>query len=190
MNDEIWKDVVGYESIYEVSNKGRVRTHKDKVSWSSQYNTWRHWKQRYLKDKTPNGRDVRVTLWKDGKPKDFLVHRLVAFAFIPKIKGKECINHIDGNPKNNSLENLEWCTHLENNRHAFENDLMTTNMKVKLTQIDTNMQLEFNSMAKADKWLKRFKGYTSNRIKRGHKTVIDSENTVYKVKKLIKCRKL
>ena len=58
-----------------------------------------HWKQRYLKDKTPNGRDVRVTLWKNGKRKRFLVHRLVAFAFIPMIEGKNCINHIDGNPK-------------------------------------------------------------------------------------------
>lgn len=40
---EIWKDVVGYEGIYEVSNKGRVRTHKNKVSWSSRYQKWRHW---------------------------------------------------------------------------------------------------------------------------------------------------
>lgn len=120
--NELWKDVVGYEGIYEVSSKGRVRTHKNKVTWSNRYQKWRHWKQRYLKDKTPNGRDVRVTLWKNGKRKDFLVHRLVAFAFIPMIEGKNCINHIDGNPKNNNVENLEWCNHLENNRHALKQD--------------------------------------------------------------------
>ena len=83
---------------------------------------------RYLKDKTPNGRYVRVALWKDGKPNYYLVHRLVAKTFIPVVKDKNCINHIDGNPKNNNVENLEWCNHLENNMHALETGLTTTNM--------------------------------------------------------------
>ena len=84
---EIWKDVVGYEGIYEVSSYGRIRTHKNKTTYTEKHGI-RHWKQRYLKDKTPNGRDVRVTLWKNGECKYFLVHRLVAFAFIPVVKGK------------------------------------------------------------------------------------------------------
>lgn len=69
--NELWKDVVGYEGIYEVSSKGRVRTHKNKVTWSNRYQKWRHWKQRYLKDKTPNGRDVRVTFGKMVNAKIF-----------------------------------------------------------------------------------------------------------------------
>ena len=97
MNEE-WRDVVGYEGIYEVSNKGRIRTHKYKTTYTKKHGV-RHWKQRYLKDKTPNGRDVRVALWKDGKPNYCLVHRLVAKAFIPFVKDKNCINHIYGNPK-------------------------------------------------------------------------------------------
>lgn len=181
---EIWKDVVGYEGIYEVSNKGRVRTHKNKTTFSKLHGV-RRWKQRVLKDKTPNGRDVRVTLWKKGKPKDFLVHRLVAYAFIPTIDGKDCINHIDGNPKNNKVENLEWCNHLENNKHAFETGLMTTNMRVRLSNIKNGMQLEFISMARADKWLKRASGYTSGRLSSNHKTVIAKDKTIYTVEKLV-----
>ncbi|EGQ4394612.1 HNH endonuclease [Staphylococcus pseudintermedius] len=181
---EIWKDVLGYEGIYEVSNFGRIRTHKNKTTYTKKHGV-RHWKQRYLKNKTPNGRDVRVTLWKNGKSKGFLVHRLVAFAFIPTIKGKNCINHIDGNPKNNNVENLEWCNHLENNRHAFENNLIDTQKAVVLTQLNTGMRLEFVSMVKADRWLKRSNGYTSNRLKRKCKTVIAKDETIYQIKKLI-----
>lgn len=157
---ETWKDVLDYEGIYEVSDHGRVRTHKNKTTYSKRHGT-RKWKQRYLKDKTPNGRDVRVSLWKNGKHKDFLVHRLVGFAFIPLVEGKDCINHIDGNPKNNRVENLEWCNHLENNRHAFETGLMSSNMKIKLIN-SIGIEYEFNSMAKASKFLGRSHGYLSD----------------------------
>lgn len=181
--NEKWKDVVGYEGIYEVSNKGRVRTHKHKTTYTKKHGV-RHWKQRYLKDKTPNGRDVRVALWKNGKPKDFLVHRLVAFAFIPKIEGKNCINHIDGNPKNNSVENLEWCTHLENNRHAFETGLITINMKVKLIN-HLGIEYEFNSLSKAGAFLGRSHGYVSNKLKKNASKLTDTNGNKYKVEKLI-----
>lgn len=63
-------------------------------------------------------------IWKDGKCKYFLVHRLVAQAFITNDDStKNCINHLDVNPKNNHVDNLEWCTRAENNKHAFENNL-------------------------------------------------------------------
>ncbi|WP_368679758.1 NUMOD4 domain-containing protein [Staphylococcus pseudoxylosus] len=182
---EVWRDVLGYENLYEVSNYGRVRTHKNKQTWSKQHQCWRKWKQRYLKNKTPKGRDVRVSLWKNGEHKDFLVHRLVAFAFIPIIQGKECVNHINGNPRNNRVDNLEWCNYKENQNHAFENDLAHTNLKVKLIQMNTGIQLEFISMARADKWLERSTGYTSGRIQTGHNTLNAKDNTKYKVEKLI-----
>lgn len=181
--NEKWRDVVDYEGIYEVSNKGRVRTHKHKTTYTKKHGV-RHWKQRYLKDKTPNGRDVRVSLWKDGKTKDFLVHRLVAFAFIPKIEGKNCINHIDGNPKNNDVENLEWCTHLENNRHAFKTGLITTNMKVKLIN-HLGIEYEFNSLSKAGAFLGRSHGYVSNKLKKNASKLTDTKGNKYKVEKLI-----
>ena|SRR5699024_185881 len=170
---ENWKDVVGYEGIYEVSDYGRIRTHKDKTTYTNKHGI-RRWKQRYLKNKTPNGRDVRVSLWKNGKHKDFLVHRLVAFAFIPLVEGKDCINHKDGNPKNNCVENLEWCNHLENNRHAFETGLMSYCMKVKLIN-HLGIEYEFISMAKASRFLERNDGYISQLIKK-EKTIATNKN--------------
>lgn len=164
---EIWKDVVGYESIYEVSNYGRVRTHKNKKSWSNRHDCWRYWKQRVLKEKNPSGRDVRVSLWKDGKHKDFLVHRLVAFAFITEVENKASINHKDGNPRNNHVDNLEWCNHLENNTHAFENGLINTSKEVTLKNKENGESHKFRSMSKASSFLGKNNGYISAILKNG-----------------------
>ena len=180
---EIWKDVVGYEGIYEVSNFGNVRTHKNKKSWSKRHNTWRYWKQRNLKNKMPNGRDVRVTLWKDGNVKDWLVHRLVAYAFIPNTDAtKNCINHIDGNPKNNHVENLEWCNHYENNNHAFDNGLINISNKTTLLRLSDNKTFEFRSMAKASLFLGRNDGYISGVLKASkRKEIKDKKGNLYKI---------
>lgn len=177
---EIWKDVVGYENIYEVSNFGNVRTHKNKTTWTEKHGV-RRWKQRYLKDKTPNGRDYRVALWKDGKAKYYLVHRLVAQAFIPNDDiTKDCINHIDGNPKNNHVENLEWCNHLENNRHAFENGLIQSNHKVVLIRTEDKKKFMFNSKAEASRFLGRSHGYLSFVLKSNKKKhITDINGNIY-----------
>lgn len=180
----IWKDIPQYEGIYEVSNDGRVRTHKDKKTWSSRYNTWREWGQRELKEKNPKGRDVRVSLYENGKEKSFLVHRLVAFAFIPRVEGKDCINHIDGNPRNNNVENLEWCNHTENNRHAFENNLIKTGMKIKLIHVVHKIEYEFNSMTKAGEFLNRSHSYISDKLKKGIDIVIHKNGEQYQIIKL------
>lgn len=166
----IWKDVVGYEGLYEVSNTGLVRTNAQKITFTKHHGI-RRWKQRVLKNKTPNGRDVRVSLWKDGKSKDFLVHRLVADAFIPRIEGKPSINHIDGNPKNNHVSNLEWCDHHENNNHAFDNDLMSTNKKVILVDLQTGESTLFRSMAMASLFLGHKKSYLSRELKKGRSEI-------------------
>ncbi|MCK1976039.1 NUMOD4 motif-containing HNH endonuclease [Jeotgalicoccus huakuii] len=163
---EIWKDVVGYEGLYEVSNHGRVRTHKDKTTYSSLHGI-RKWKQRILKEKNPNGRDVRVSLWKNKTDKSYLVHRLVALAFIPEIPGKRSINHIDGNPRNNHVSNLEWCDHRENNNHAFDNNLMTSNKNVFLLNTETGESHYFRSLSKASQFLGRKPGYLSGKLKKG-----------------------
>lgn len=164
--NEVWKDVVGYEGIYEVSDHGRVRTKQGKTTHSDLHGI-RVWKSRILKEKNPRGRDVRVSLWKDKKDKSFLVHQLVGKAFLPMIPGKECINHKDGNPRNNHLSNLEWCNHLENNRHAFENGLMNSNIEIELISLHSGSQYKFISMARASKFLCMNSGYISSLIKRG-----------------------
>jgi hypothetical protein len=69
------------------------------------------------------GTYVRVELWSEGTGRKYLLHRLLADAFIPNPEGKPCVNHKDGNKHNNELSNLEWVTRSENQKHAYQNGL-------------------------------------------------------------------
>ena len=107
---EIWRDIEGYEELYQVSNLGRVR--------SLNYN--RTGKVRNMKLGTyPNGYKM-VDLKKDKKRKAHLVHRLVAKAFIPNPNPDQLyeVNHKDEDKTNNAVENLEWCTHMYNQMYG------------------------------------------------------------------------
>ena len=161
-----WRDVVGYEGIYEVSRCGEVRTKEGKTTFSKLHGK-RVWKQRVLKQKTSKDNTRRVSLWKNGKERTWLVHRIVAKAFIPRVKGKDFINHIDGSRLNNHVDNLEWCDHTENNNHAFDNDLMSANKKIVLVDKETKETFYFRSLAKASEFMGYHKGYLSGRLKRG-----------------------
>lgn len=162
---EVWKDVVGYEGIYEVSNIGRVRTVEGKTTHSNLHGV-RKWKSRILKEKNPKGRDVRVSLWKDKKDTSFLVHQLVAKAFIENPMDYKSINHLDGDPRNNKVENLEWCDHFINNNHAFDNDLMNCNKRVILRDRSTGDLFEFRSLSKASEFLGKNTRYISGILKK------------------------
>lgn len=111
---EKWKWVVGYEGYYLVSNAGRVMSvpHKPKVGPNCGY---------LLKQRRCNSGYPAVVLSVDGKKKNAMVHRMVAQAFVENPKGKEEVNHIDGDKTNNSVENLEWVTRSENAVHAYKN---------------------------------------------------------------------
>lgn len=109
--DEIWKPVVGYEGLYEVSNLGRVRSVDRYVSfgrWGDNGQT-RFRKSHLLSPKIDEGY-YRVALSKDGVKKLFKVHRLVAQAFIPNPDNLPVVNHKDEDKSNNIVTNLEWCT--------------------------------------------------------------------------------
>lgn len=101
----------------------------------------------------------------DNGTKKFMIHRLVAEYFIPKVEGKNCVNHIDGNKLNNSLENLEWCTVKENNIHAYKVLGKQANGGVKPTKVisidlKTNEVKEYNSQREAS----RITGVDQSRI--------------------------
>lgn len=116
---EIWKDVDGYEGYYQVSNFGMVRSVDRIVEIVSDHKISKQFVAgRVLKISTSNSGYCLVTLCKGNKTRHFLVHRLVAYAFIDKPTNKHWINHIDNNPKNNMVSNLEWCTPKENSCHA------------------------------------------------------------------------
>lgn len=109
MKEEIWKDVTGFEGKYQVSNTGKIRSlayHK------------KNGRIKELKPFSDKGGYMRVKFCKDGKETTVKVHRIVALEFIPNPQNKREVNHIDGNPKNNMVENLEWATPSENMTHA------------------------------------------------------------------------
>ena len=104
---ENWKSVKGYEGLYEVSDKGRVKGLK---------------RNRILKNIVDSLGYVRVSLCKENKPKAHKIHRLVAEHFLKPSEYK-IVNHIDGNKENNSVENLEWCNASQNRKHACDTGL-------------------------------------------------------------------
>lgn len=115
LSSEVWKDIIGYEGLYQVSNLGRVRSY-DKVIKMSDGRV-RHDKGRLLK--TSIVRNYKcITLYHNNKSKSFKIHRLVATAFIPNPYDLPQVNHIDEDKLNNRIENLEWVTALENNKHS------------------------------------------------------------------------
>lgn len=122
--DEVWKDVTGFESKYEVSDLGRVRS----LDRYSKHNTSKTGfilqKGQMLKPYISKKGYLKVDLGDGfGKRKSVSVHRLVAIAFIDNPMSYDQVNHIDGVKTNNHLDNLEWCNNSENQLHAYANGL-------------------------------------------------------------------
>lgn len=119
--EEIWKDIIGYEGIYQVSSNGKVRSVDREVF--EPCGKIRQHKSRLLKPTVEKVGYELVTLSKSGEIKTFRVHRLVAQAFLENLENKKEVNHKNANKSDNRIENLEWCTSLENNAHAVKNKL-------------------------------------------------------------------
>lgn len=163
---EIWRDVVGYEGIYLVSNKGRV------MSLIS---------NRLLRPQDNGVGYLKVAIM--GNKKAY-VHRMVADAFIPNPLGKTEVNHKDSDPGNNSVENLEWVSSSENTKHAvYKGVLCAWGNKAKPIEaisIENGTVMRFATISEAERMLKtkhinlvlkgkrrQAKGYTFRYIKGG-----------------------
>lgn len=102
---EEWRPIPNYEGLYETSNRGRMvslRANRGKM------------RRKILKTPPGNRGYLQVNLYRDGKPRVHNVHRLVAIAFLPKPPNCDVVRHLDGNPRNNNLENLAWGTQKDN----------------------------------------------------------------------------
>lgn len=118
IQNEIWKDVKGYEGLYQISNFGIVKSCARIIIRNNGTNLTLSGKVK-TPSTTKNGY-YYVALWNRNKHKHALLHRILSIAFIPNPENKKEVNHKDGNKKNNSLENLEWVTHQENGMHSYK----------------------------------------------------------------------
>lgn len=113
---EEWRDVVGYEGLYKVSNFGNVKSLHRKIKMKN--GVWRTQEEIMIKKEITKPGYFRVMLC-DGETRIHrAVHRLVADAFIPNSNNYDCVNHIDGNKQNNFVNNLEWCSYSYNSWHS------------------------------------------------------------------------
>lgn len=115
---EIWRPVKGYEDLYEVSSEGRVKSlARIKTSYGGRcFST----KEKILKSFPDKKGYLMVKLYKDKTKSTKKVHRLVAEAFLEEVPGKDQVNHLDGDKKNNNIRNLEWADNSDNQIHSFK----------------------------------------------------------------------
>lgn len=160
MENEVWKDIVDYEGLYQVSNLGRVKSLKRKVYAGRNKMRWQY--ERILSNNKTNGNGyIVVSLNKESKSKNKYVHRLVAEAFLENPNNYKYINHKDQNTFNNNANNLEFCTAQYNSTYRdahikrglkHRNNLVNSK---KVYQLDENENIikEFPSMAEANRQL-------------------------------------
>ena len=145
MDREEWRMVPDYEGLYMVSNKGRVKNCR----------TGRIRKP----GKGGRGNYVRITLFDDNRAKHCYIHRLVAEVFIPNPNNLPQVNHIDENPLNNCVENLEWCTPKYNATYGTRAERISKNNGKKVAQYTLNFPCElikvWNSATEAERELRK-----------------------------------
>ena len=156
MQDEIWKEISGYEGYFEVSNLGNFRSKDRVIKYKS--NGTRLYPGKLLKTETIVEGYQRIVLMKEAIKKRYMCHRLVAQEFVPNPDNKPYVNHINGNKADNRAENLEWVTQSENELHSHSvlgNTMRgkTYPKKVEAIFPKEGDRIEFNSMSDAIKFL-------------------------------------
>lgn len=149
---ERWEKIKGYTG-YEISNMGRVRSTK------------RYKEGKILALNTNKRGYVSICLWKNNVGKTYRLHRLVALAFIPKIEGKELINHKNGIKSDNRVSNLEWCNQKENIKHAIDNGYCDKRIEEKRKPIKCSNGMIFKSSYEAAMWLYQTKYSGKKKVK-------------------------
>ena len=128
---EIWKDIKGYENLYQISNMGRVKSLERIIIRCD--NKTQTIKEKILKTRIGNNGYYTIILSKKGEIKKIDIHRLIAIAFIPNPDNKPCIDHINGDRTDNRIENLRWVTQKENINNPISISKMKNNHHLKNT---------------------------------------------------------
>lgn len=127
-NLEIWKDIPGFEGMYQCSSEGRIRSLDRVIHSNNKWNSYSKIEEsKVLKPIFNRSGYQQVVLYRDGVGTRSTVHRWVALTFIPNPEDKRNVNHIDGCKTNNKVSNLEWNTTSENALHAYKTGLNVSN---------------------------------------------------------------
>ena len=132
---EEWREVFGYDILFEVSNVGEVRTkHHGKKGYQKEY--------RIIAPVDNGSGYLKINVPQNNKQKTVYIHKLVAEAFVPNPEGLSEVNHIDENKNNNSADNLEWCTHKYNCQYGTRNERTAQKRMKRVMCNETNVVFE------------------------------------------------
>lgn len=155
MENEIWKDIPGYEGVFQVSNFGNIRSLSRVVRCAERLGGYRKKGEKIIKHDIARNGYHRVTLRLCKKERKFLVHRLVAETFVENPKNLPQVNHKDENKGNNNASNLEWCTAKYNSNFG-ERTRRTAIAKYKPISMfdkDGNLIRHFDSIKEAEAYI-------------------------------------
>ena len=172
LNEE-WRDIEGYEGLYQVSNLGRVK--------SLNYNHTKS--EKILKGIPDKDGYLRVALFKNGR-KDYMVHQLVAKMFIPNPNDLPVINHKDENKQNNTTENLEWCTIAYNNSYGNRPEKVSEANKIAMKGKKTHLGIKHTDETKNKISIKNKGKLANSKNPKAKKVICLTTNEIFNCIKL------